>query len=282
MSGFQRSAVFLDSASGARCLAVVTQPAQAVRGCLLHLPAFAEEMNKSRRMVALAAQRFAEFGWLTVQVDLAGCGDSSGDWNDYSWAAWLQDIDAAVAYTRSLCPTAPLVLWSLRAGALLTVDWLKLRGEVFPLLLWQPVVNGQQHLTQFLRVRAAADMLEGSAERTDLAQLREQLAAGTTVDIAGYPLNAAVADGLAAARFAVPADFALPVLLAEVVAGGEDGRLSLSPAMRKLVESWPAQQGLTTQAVSGMTFWNTVDITTAPALIDASMNWLQATWGAHG
>ena len=41
--------------------------------------AWAEEMNKARRMAALQARLLAENGYAVLQIDLHGCGDSSGD-----------------------------------------------------------------------------------------------------------------------------------------------------------------------------------------------------------
>lgn len=268
----------MDSASGARCLLVTTHPAGSVRGVLLHVHGFAEELNKSRRMVALAARRFAEQGWLSLQLDLAGCGDSSGDWQDFSWQDWLHDIDAGWAYARSECAGAPVVLWGLRGGALLASDWMASRASAAPLLLWQPVLNGQQHLTQFLRVRAAADMLDDQNVRADTTQLRAELAAGSVIDVAGYPLAAPLADGLSAARFSVAADYAQPALLLELSAQADEDKLS--PALRQCLQRWPvSERAPQARAVSGPAFWNTVDITTAPALIEASADWLRDTWG---
>ena len=57
------------------------------RGAVLHLHAFAEEMNKSRRMVALQARALAEAGFAVLQIDLHGCGDSGGDFEVLSGSA---------------------------------------------------------------------------------------------------------------------------------------------------------------------------------------------------
>ena len=43
---------------------------------------FCEEMNKARRMAALQSRRLAALGYSVLQIDLFGCGDSSGDFAD--------------------------------------------------------------------------------------------------------------------------------------------------------------------------------------------------------
>ena len=58
----------------------VFHPAQGVpRGAVVHVPALFEEMNKSRRMVALQARTLAAAGFAVLRIDLHGCGDSSGE-----------------------------------------------------------------------------------------------------------------------------------------------------------------------------------------------------------
>ena len=62
------------------------------KGCVLNIHPFAEEMNKSRRMAALQARALAKAGYAVLQIDLFGCGDSSGDFGDASWQDWVGDV----------------------------------------------------------------------------------------------------------------------------------------------------------------------------------------------
>ncbi len=57
-------------------------------------------MNKSRRMAALQARAFAAMGFGVLQIDLFGCGDSSGDFSDARWDIWKQDLAIARAVAR--------------------------------------------------------------------------------------------------------------------------------------------------------------------------------------
>ncbi|HET9396210.1 MAG TPA: hydrolase 2, exosortase A system-associated, partial [Nitrospiraceae bacterium] len=180
-----REVFFMQSARGPR-FAIATRPERSPLGGLLYLHPFAEEMNRSRRMAALAARAFARDGWLVLQPDLTGCGDSAGDFADAGWQHWLDDVSSAWAWLQTNCKGAPLVLWTLRAGSLLAADWLARTGETPALLLWQPVLQGQQALTQFLRLKAASQMLDESQSRTAIKTLRADLEAGRSVEIAGY------------------------------------------------------------------------------------------------
>src|SRR5262245_21600498 len=68
-----------------------------VRGTVLLLPPFAEELNKTRRMCARFARRLAGHGWRVVRVDLYGCGDSAGEFRDATWSQWISDLAGQIA-----------------------------------------------------------------------------------------------------------------------------------------------------------------------------------------
>ena len=68
---------------------------------ILHLPAFAEEMNKSRAMVSLAARELAKSGSVVIVPDLYGTGDSEGDFAAASWRRWHADVSFLVDWMQS-------------------------------------------------------------------------------------------------------------------------------------------------------------------------------------
>ncbi len=71
-----------------------------MRGAVVYVHPFAEEMNKSRRMAALQSRALAAAGFAVLQIDLLGCGDSSGDFGDASWDEWIDDVLLAVRWLR--------------------------------------------------------------------------------------------------------------------------------------------------------------------------------------
>ena len=73
-----------------RRFAVYHAPAvDQMRGQIVYLHPFAEEMNKSRRMAALQSRALASAGFAVRQLDLLGSGDSEGDFGDASWDLWV-------------------------------------------------------------------------------------------------------------------------------------------------------------------------------------------------
>jgi exosortase A-associated hydrolase 2 len=228
-----RNPFFLSSPRGAR-FAISTTGAEPAIGGLLFVHPFAEEMNKSRRMGALAAEAFAARGWLVLQIDLAGCGDSAGDFGDVDWQWWIDDVSLAWTWLRERC-TGPLGIWTLRAGCLVAADWLAQSTERPPLLLWQPVVNGQQHLTQFLRLKSASEMLTSAGSKGAVARVRADLDAGTSVEVAGYRLSPGLAAGLGGATLRLPERYSAPLAVLEVASAAH---AELSPAIASLAARW--------------------------------------------
>src|SRR2546426_10091814 len=87
---------FLNAPSG-RLLAVHHRPAElsSIRGHLLCILPFNEEMNRCRSMITLQAKAFSLLGIGTLVLDLHGTGDSEGNYVDARWEIWLEDIRAA-------------------------------------------------------------------------------------------------------------------------------------------------------------------------------------------
>jgi alpha-beta hydrolase superfamily lysophospholipase len=88
------SPFFLQTKNG-RLLCVWHTPLDTPRRAVLHVPAFGEEMHKSRRMVALLAQTLRARGTATLLIDPFGTGDSEGDLEKATWELWKDDFRAA-------------------------------------------------------------------------------------------------------------------------------------------------------------------------------------------
>jgi exosortase A-associated hydrolase 2 len=260
-------AFFLPAAPGERfCLAHA--PAREPRGAIVYVHPFAEEMHKSRRMAALQARLLAARGWLVLQLDLLGCGDSPGDFGEARWDTWSRDVRAGLAWARART-AGPLALWGLRLGATLACELAEDTAlGVERLVLWQPVTSGEQFLAQFLRLRLAAEMLDGGAATSASGELRAQLAQGRALEIAGYDLHPHLAAALERVQLAALRPAARRIDWIEVAA---DAAAAVRPGSRRVVELWRAQ-GLDVRAasVAGEAFWSTIEISECPALLDAT------------
>ena len=240
------------------------------RTAIVYVHPFAEEMNKSRRMAALGARALADAGHAVLQVDLSGCGDSAGDFDAASWPQWQADLAAAAAWLQQRV-AAPLCWWGLRAGCLLAAQ-AAAQLATPRLLLWQPVASGKLVLQQFLRMKLAAGFAS-AAPKVSSDEWRAQLAAGRTVEVAGYGLTAAVADGLGAAGFDAPT----PAGRVDWIDVANDAGMAATPASLAAQVAW--QRGgwdVRARVAVGPAFWQSVEIEVAPQLLTATLQALEA------
>jgi exosortase A-associated hydrolase 2 len=262
---------------GGRRFAMLHEPAGAPRGLVLHVHAWAEEMNKSRRMVALQARALAAAGWTVLVPDLYGCGDSDGDFGEATWARWQQDVAAAAAWLRQRHPAVAdaLWLWGHRCGALLAAEAAATLPRPAHLLLWQPAINGRAVLQQFLRLRMAADLQAGAGnERAEgsrgiVKDLLDDLAAGRPVEVAGYTICPELAAGLNKATLHPPVA-GRRVAWLEMTRSAET---ALLPGSARVVDGWLAHGvQIDVRVVPGAGFWQSVEIEEAPALVAATVD----------
>src|SRR5690606_16220497 len=95
------------------------------------------------------------------------------------------------------------------------------------LILWQPVLSGETHLTQFLRIGVAADMFGSNRGSGGSPGLRERLASGEALEVAGYDVVPELAQGIDALRLVDARMDAMQVHWFEVAS---DSSAGLSPA----------------------------------------------------
>ncbi|HZV67485.1 MAG TPA: hydrolase 2, exosortase A system-associated [Telluria sp.] len=260
---------FLEAEQGQRFCLYHPPGATTYRGAVLYIHPFAEEMNKSRRMAALQARMLTALGYGVLQLDLYGCGDSSGDFADARWEIWKHDLALAHRWLEQRLP-GPVHLWGLRIGAMLALDYAA-GADAAPasLALWQPPLSGKQFLTQFLRLRVANDMLSNNRETGNgTAALRAQLQAGGMLEIAGYDLAPALADAIDALDLLELRPATGPVHWFEAVAAA--GR-PLPPGAARVGAAWTdAGVDLRLQTVACAPFWSTAEVTECPELLAAT------------
>jgi exosortase A-associated hydrolase 2 len=263
-------AFFLNAAPGQRfCMHYPVAADTKLRGAIIYIHSFGDEMNMSRRMAALQARHFAAKGFAVLQIDLLGCGDSSGGHGDARWKIWKEDIALAKKWL-SARYAVPISLWGLRLGALLALDFAKHDDDAIQsLILWQPVTSGETFLTQFLRLRLASQMMEDGEEKTSSTRaLREAFAAGAAIDVGGYEIAPALAASLDALDISPLSPASTSVHWIDIVA---DATRPMAAASARTVSLWK-QQGidLTLYRVSCQPFWSAQEIIVSAELLSVT------------
>ena len=301
---------FLPTAGGQRfCLLHTSgQAPEEPVASILYIHPFAEELNRSRRMVALQCQALAAAGFEVLQMDLGGCGDSAGHFADATWEGWVADVLAArewllanqqkrstdtPAMATSMKEGNPaLWMWGLRAGCLLAAEVARqLPAHAANLLFWQPVTQGAVHLAQFLRLKVATELVRGgrageTAPADDAApsvnpKPRQLLAEGKQVEIGGYSVSPALAAGLETAHLNGLPEGSRVVCLeltpAPPVATNATAFVPLSPALVSQIGKWQDHGAKAEgRATTGVLFWQSQEVEVVMAAIDITVKQLLA------
>lgn len=266
---------FLDASPGRRfVLFHAPAPQTECRGAIIYVPPFGEEMNMSRRMAAQQARALTAIGFAVLQIDLFGCGDSSGDLRDAQWEIWKQDLVHAIAWVRHHA-SSRIILWGLRLGATLAIELA--RSSPYPVegcIAWQPIISGEQYVTQLLRMRQAADMVATEAlEGGTVQTLRTALKEGKIVEVGGYELPPALVADFDHIDLGTLDGLPCPVHWLEMT---RSENASIPAARMDTVNAW-IDRGIDVrvQSIAGPSFWGTREVVECPALISTSVQLLR-------
>lgn len=279
---------FLPASGGQRyCLLHLPPLGQSARGGIIYVHPLAEELNKSRHVAAAQARAFAAAGYSVLQIDLYGCGDSSGDFAEARWDIWHNDLHLACAWLAQRVD-GPLTIWGLRLGALLALDFASRAPlPLARLLLWQPELDGRRCIDRFLRLRLATSMLAGGGRQAsgdlpaDPSDARCALAAGHGVEVAGYLLAPALAhaiDGVNAAALLRDTQAHIPIYWLAYRAPQQVAAPPLpgvpqpvSVSLPPLAQQWQ-ERGLAVHVASfgDGPFWHSGELLACPQLLQAT------------
>ena len=140
--------------------------------------------------------------------------------------------------------------------------------DIARLLMWQPALNGEQYLDQFLRLELAGQALKGEAG-FDRAGLWNELRSGNTLEVAGYEISSSLAMDVAQVR--------LGDLLPSCPVNWMDFALTPSTqpkrASKTVMDRW-CEQGLdiTWQSVQAVPFYQNLDVDSCPDLTAATVS----------
>lgn len=263
---FQFRPEYLDTSSG-RIFVLFVIPRQATRpvGGVIALPPFAEEMNKSRHMLAMLGQRLASMGIVFALPDLYGTGDSEGEFSEATWGHWLSNVRATVEAVSDYGITG-LNFVALRLGIFLLPD---LQGSRFAdrskVVMWNPVQRGSKMIDQMLRAKVIRER-ESADEGGTIATLRKEIRGAGGMEVAGYRLTDALVssvDGLELSKVQMPVNSEV-----EWIDTSPIGTDRVAPAVEVIKSAWSGRiRSLAYSRIVGQQFWMGPEIDLVPDLI---------------
>ena len=200
-------------------------------------------------------------------MDMSGSEESDGEFMDAHWEIWLDDNQVAYEWLKNNgCEYISVI--SLRAGALLAAEAAqKLDFDMF--VTWQPVVNGSNYLSQFLRLKVAAAMTGSATEKSSVREIKQELLEARCVEIAGYALSPDLAKSIEEKIFVNNPDLLPKKICWFEILADEDRPL---PVVSKKAVASLEQNGLIVdlKKVYGSPFWGAAEIVENPSLLDVT------------
>lgn len=144
-----------------------------------------QEYLRSHRSLKHLAALLSRKGVDVLRFDYFGTGDSAGDMCDGDLSGWEQDIETAIDELKDTTSAPSISLVGLRLGATLAARVASRRADIDQLVLWDPVVRGDEYLSDLERTVADVAFQNGrppegfstAGERTVLGfTLKEELA----------------------------------------------------------------------------------------------------------
>jgi exosortase A-associated hydrolase 2 len=116
------------------------------RAAVLCHPWGSEYLHAYRTMRQLAI-KLSVAGFHTLRFDFFGTGDSAGEMTEADLKGWETDVELAMEELKEIVGVAQVALIGLRVGATLAAKVAaRCPKEVNALVLWDPVVSGQEYL----------------------------------------------------------------------------------------------------------------------------------------
>lgn len=171
--------------SGAHLYTVLHEVENPVARVLLVGP-FASERHNSYLPWARWARSLAAANIEVLRYDYRGIGESTGDFEQMTFADWSQDVQLLSAWLVDRAPHVPLVLHGLGMGAVLA-------GRAFDsglgdgLLLWSAPANANQALrATLMRWVGLEQIFKFGPDRKSASDYIRELEQGSPLEVDGY------------------------------------------------------------------------------------------------
>ncbi|MBK6674424.1 MAG: hypothetical protein IPG49_13510 [Proteobacteria bacterium] len=164
--------------------------------------AFGEEKLWSHRVFVSLARQLAGLGHPVLRFDYAGTGDSGGTLRDSSIASHQSDLGAAVRWLRQkVGPARAVGLIGLRLGATVAALLAEVARDseeiTGPLILWDPITDGEAYVQELLRSHLSTQLAVYGRVVEGRDSLRDRIRRGECVNLDGYELAAGLHDSCA-------------------------------------------------------------------------------------
>ncbi len=219
---------------------------------------FGEEKRCAFRMFVRLAWQLAGLGIATLRFDLSGTGDSGGAHAEATWQQWQAETAAALQAAPGLTGARQAVILGARAGALLAAP-AAASGTAAAVILAEPILTGEDMVTDLERRQKIKDMMTGTANST------AEPPAGTAAerDFGGFAVSNALLHQARQADLAASLPAAAPIHVLRI-----SGAKKFPASWQPLLERSQASSG-TAAIIADKPFWGQLEYYESPLINDA-------------
>ena len=257
----QNSQIFLAHYAPIEQSGVVGDP-QAV----IFVPPFAEEMNRSKRMYVLCARLLADAGIHSLCFDFIGTGDSSGEWGDFNYSDWKNNLIDVYRLAKKFAPKISLV--TLRDSALISLNLIKQADiQIDKCVLWDPIDSGEVLIRQLVRMKIASAMA-GDLKKITTKEVLESVEQSGFLEVGGYHVSSELINQIKAEKISDSIEAVLALTQMHWMTTGKSNSNDAMPiCLSKLNLAESLLRQLTMHAVNDVKFWMQQEVTISPLLL---------------
>lgn len=246
------------------------ETAEVSGGVILCHPLF-EEHKASRRFFVELSKSLVSKRLCVAFMDLTGCGDSEGDFADFSITDWLEDLSRLKRHIAERFKDRPLSfhLLGARFGATLACLRAENAADIQSLVLIDPILNGSDYLTEILKRKLVREMMTSGGGEASVKTLTEGLTQGLTIDVDGFAVGQ---------RFSAPVSkvdcrsLKLPkgmkILLVQQAA-----QKKLTPEFQTFLNAHDQGRSASSACLQTPPFWKAVDVADHQLLLSTVLKW---------
>lgn len=153
---------------------------------------FGVERSFSHRLFVDFARTLCQKGYPVLRFDYPGTGDSEGEFQDYSMEDWIAGLDLAILELRVRARVECKGLLGLRFGATLASIYAQRNQHFLQLILWEPVIRGEEYIEEIQRAICAQNLLRNLSSLNLTKNRGEELPSEKFLTHCGFEINPAL------------------------------------------------------------------------------------------
>lgn len=149
---------------------------------------FGQEYIRSHRSVRQLSKQIARVGFYVLRFDYYGTGDSLGQGYDANLEQWKSDIITAMKELQRRFGIEKIILIGVRLGASLALMVSNDTRDVAGLVMWEPILNGENYLREIKESHAEWFECNGKKHKLKLEERQNE--------VLGFPLTTQLKDDI--------------------------------------------------------------------------------------